>query len=299
MPQHREGRENMKLQNKASFKKEIMAFFRTKKLTIIALVFIGLAIFGPLMIRGLGLLMSSMEELYDDLGMDVTETAAMLAESATMGVHTFIENIPTVGLLVYLLLINSFAGGEQKRRSIIIPSSSGLRPFSYIFPKFIIYPLTALVLSIIAALVSAVISIAAFENNDIVFGQVLIAGTLAGVHLMLFICFHLALGTATGKAGMSAAVCICASFLVPRFFGVMSAGIDGHLIAYNPFMFGLAALHALYGDIAPSADGGVMTVAEVIISVAFALAIMVIVYFLAFFAQNVKKIDNTGNEMVI
>jgi hypothetical protein len=267
-----------------------MAFFRTKKAFILLCVFIGLAIFDPLMIRGMGSLMESMSDVYDDFGMDVSDMVTMLGSNASLGVSSLISDLALAGMIVFLLLINGFAGGEQKKRSIIIPRSSGLNSFSYIMPKFIVYPVAAFALIMLSVLVTTLVSIAVFEVNDLSVLRVFVAGLLLGVNFMMYTCFHLCLGTATGKAGLSAGICIGASILVPGFFSVMSIGLDGNLIAYNPFALTSMAQNALYF---------MPDIAEMIITVVVALGIMFIVYLLALFAQNVKKIDNTGNEILI
>ncbi|MCL2020319.1 MAG: hypothetical protein FWG70_11290 [Oscillospiraceae bacterium] len=280
----------MNLQTKASFKKELLAFFRTKAFIIILLVFIGFSIFDPLLIRGLGLLMDAMSETYDEMGMDVSQISEMMGSAASMGVQQFLGDIMGIGLIVGLLLMNRFAGGEQKKRSIIIPRSSGLGNFSYITPKFFIYPLAVLILMVIATLSASVVSALAFAVNDLVIFNVVIAGLLMGVNFMMYVCFHLALGTAMGKPGLSAAICIGASMIVPLIFSILSTGIENEMLAYNPFSLGAMSLVAIY-EPAP--------LTETIITVAMTLGIMVIVYLLALFAQNAKKIDNSGNEILI
>jgi ABC-2 type transport system permease protein len=279
------------MQLKANFKKEILAFTRTKMLMIIVLVFVGLAIFDPLMYRGMAMLVEVMSDSFEEMNLGVEGMIALFTEDASTGVLGFMTDITLMGMIIFLLLINGFAGGEQKKRSIIIPRSSGLRSLGYILPKFIIYPIAAFVVSLLGVLVAGALSAVIFINNDLEVGRLFTAGALMGVSLAMYTCFHLALGTATGKAGMSAAVCIGASILVPTFFELLSTGFDGDLIAYNPFAFTNMALGALFGQ-APPAD-------EILITVAIAVGIMIAVYFLALFVQNARKIDNTGNEMIL
>ncbi|MDR2531328.1 MAG: hypothetical protein LBC82_00580 [Oscillospiraceae bacterium] len=281
----------MNIQTKASFKKEILAFTRTKMLLIITLVFVGLALFDPLMYRGMGMLVELMSDTFEEMNIGADGMIALFTEDASTGVQGFMSDITLMGIIIFLLLINGFAGGEQKKRSIIIPRSSGLRSFGYIFPKFIIYPITAFIISVIGVLVAGSLSAVIFVNNDLTVGGLLGAGALMGINLALYTCFHLAIGTATGKAGMSAAICIGASILVPTFFQLLSTGFDGDLIAYNPFAFISMAYGALYGNALP--------ISEILITAVIALGIMVAVYLLALFAQNARKIDNSGNEMII
>ena len=275
----------MDMQVKAGLNKELLAFSRTKKLLILACVFIGLSVFSPLMIAGMGALMDSMSGTYEELGMDVSGMTEELSSSALLGVSSQISDISFAGLLVFLLLINSFAGGEQKKRSIVIPQSSGLGSTAYILPKFIVYPLTIFILSLLGVFAASVVSALVFENNDIVSSRVLMAGVIVGVCNMLYVCLHLALGTATGKAGMSSAICIVASFLLPNFFFILDAAP-----VYNPFTMNLTAVSVLYGGEAFS---------DLIISILIAFALMAVAYYIALFVQNAKRIDNSGDEMII
>lgn len=279
----------MELQTKASFKKEYLAFFRTKKFLILTFVIIGVSVLNPLMIAGLSFLLDSLSGFYNEVGMDISILSDMLSSSVSTGVAQSVMDIAQTGLIVFLLVINSNAGGEQKKRSIMIPRSSGLRSFGYIFPKFIIYPLTAFVLAVVAAFASWGSSMMAFRNNDVTPVEVLLAGVLVGVCLMFYVCAHITIGTSTGKAGLSAAVCIVASLLLPSLFTLF-----GSEIAYNPF-----TLNVLAGTVVHSNGISAFQAIEAAITVVITLAIMVILFFLALFVQNARKIDNSGNEIRI
>ena len=277
----------MNIQTKAGFRKELFAYVRTYKFLTIALVIIGLAIFNPLMITGLGVFIDAMSDVYDDLGMDVSGMTEMLGTAASIGVTSAVEGITGVGLIVALLLLNGAAGGEQKKRSVIIPKSAGLRGVAYLLPKFIIYPVSIFIFSIAAMFTSWGVSVLLFDINDVSFSGVFISGILAGICLMFYVCFHLALGTASGKAGMSSAVCITASILLPAIFSVISPEY-----MYNPFALNVLAYTAVLSDVIPVSE-----VLDITISAVFAVLIMITTYFIALFAQNARRIDNTGNDI--
>jgi len=277
----------MNIQTRASFKKELMAYIRTYNLLAVALVIIGLAIFSPLLIAGTGALMDAMSDVYDEMGIDVSIMTEMLGTAASIGVTSSVESITGAGLIVVLLLLNKAAGGEQKKRAVIIPKSAGLRSFAYIFPKFIIYPLSVFVITVAAMFAAWAFSLLVFDVNDVTFSGVLLSGIISGFCLMLYVCFHLALGTATGKAAMSAAVCITASILLPAFFSVMSAEY-----MFNPFALNVVAYTVILND---SITGAELT--DIAVSAVFALGIMTVAYFVALFAQNARKVDNRGNEI--
>ena len=263
----------------------MLAFFRSKRFLILLCVFLGLSALSPLLLVGMGSLMNSMSDIYDEFGMDVTGMTDVLSSTSTIGVTQQISDISSTGLLVFLLLINSYAGGEQKKRSIIIPRSAGLGNLAYILPKFIVYPISVFVLSLLGTIVAAVISALVFDDNDIIFRQAVAGGALLGVFNMLFVCLHLTIGTATGKAGMSSAICIVASMLLPNFFAIISV-----TPVYNPFTMNITAQSVVLGN---------ETAGPVSAAVALTVVIMVFVYSLALFVQNAKKIDNSGNEILI
>jgi ABC-2 type transport system permease protein len=275
------------MQTKASIRKEFLAYSRTKKLMIVALVFIGWSVLSPLMIWGMGWLMETLGPVYDEMGMDVSGMAEIFGTSASLGVTSAISDLSGACLIVLLLLINSNAGGEQKKRSIIIPRSSGLRSFSYIFPKFVVYPPIAFVLAIAGAFCSWGISALVFDINDVTLAGVLVGGVLAGVSLMFYVCAHLTIGTATGQAGMSAAICIVASLLLPNIFTIASSEY-----MFNPFTLNIVASLAVQPGILSETPA-----ADLVITALIALGIMVVMYFVALFAQNARKIDNSGNEI--
>jgi ABC-2 type transport system permease protein len=275
----------MKMQTSASFKKEIMAFTRTKKLFVLLCVFAGFAVLDPALIRGMGAIMEAVGEadIIGDMLGDITSYASN-------GVSGLVGDLALSGTVIFLLLINSFAGGEQKRRSIIIPRSAGLGNHAYIVPKFVVYPLAAFGLCLFAVITSALVSAAIFVVNDLSAARILTSGILLGVNLAMYTGFHLCIGTATGRAGASAAICIGASILVPGFFAMLSMNMEGDLIAYNPFALTTMASTAVYQ---------IPDTAEMLVTIAIAVALIVICCLLALFAQNAKKIDNKGNEILI
>ena len=275
------------IQIKAGLKKELMAFCRTRKFLVIALVMIGLAALSPILITAMGSLMSSM----GDIGVDVSEITDVFGGSATsVGVSASVSDVRDLGLIVFLLLIYRAAGGEQKKRAVIIPKSAGLRSLGYIFPKYIVYPPAALLLSIIAIFASWGISAMIFSVNDLTFDTVLLVGILTGVSMMLYVSFHLALGTATGKAGLSAAVCIGASLILPNVFAL--SGSDYML---NPFAIEILA--AQLAQLAVHPELSASAARDIALTVGFAVLLMVLSFLIALFAQNAKRIDNTDDEI--
>jgi len=275
----------MNMQTKASFKKESLSFFRTGRFFIIAAAIFGLALFMPLLIAGLTSFMDAASDIYYDMGMDVTDMTDFLATSSAALANST-TSISQIGLLVLIILLNRAAGGEQKKRTIIIPQNSGLRSFSYLFPKYIIYPVSAFVLGFLSMLASFGISTLLFDVNDVLFQNFVFSALLIGATLAFYVSLHLTLGTATGQAGLSAALCLVAAFLLPTVFSVA-----GGEVVFNPFGMDLFALNTMTGD---ALTGTQML--DVLFTILFALGIMVVAFLVALFAQNAKKIDNSGDE---
>jgi hypothetical protein len=106
---------------------------------------------------------------------------------------------------------------------------------------------------------------------------------------MFYICAHLTLGTATGKAGMSSAICIGVSMILPGIFAVI-----GSENVYNPFTLNMLAGSVVFDD-----TRSAVPAQDILMTVFIAFAVMAVLYFIALFAQNAKKIDNSGNEIRI
>jgi hypothetical protein len=102
---------------------------------------------------------------------------------------------------------------------------------------------------------------------------------------MFYTCLYITIGTATGKPWIGNTVCIIALLLLPSIFSVVDAS---H--AFNPFTLGTASISALYGLETPG---------NIITGIIIALALMTALFYISLFAQNAKKIDNSGNEILI
>ena len=75
-----------------------------------------------------------------------------------------ISGITGNAILVLLLCMMGTAGGEQKKRSIILPKCSGLKTTDYVTAKFIVYP-------VFTFISTAVISILSYFLCKLLFGE--------------------------------------------------------------------------------------------------------------------------------
>ena len=61
---------------------------------------------------------------------------------------------------------------------------------------------------------------------------------------------------------------------------------------YNPFALNLIAASVLQSDAITTTE-----LIDIAVTVVFTFALMIFAYFIALFAQNARKIDNSGNEI--
>lgn len=295
----------MSKQITASFKKEFILFSRTYRLLGVCLVFIAFAILDPVMIKG----MKMISGWYDDMLNTITEQSEMDIDfsmesvmdaaygeepTAAVGVVQSTGDMSSISIIVMLIILNLVAGGEQKKRSTIIPSRAGLRPLSYSLPKFIIYPVTAFITTVIAMCFSYLTSIILFSVNDLSFASVLISGIFMGLFSAFFAAMHLFIGISTGKPAVSAVICIILNMFLPTILSVM--GISDK---YNPF----ALVNFSQYTIQASSIGTKLTdyysPQNILITVLATLILMAIMFFLTLFIQTARKIDNKGGNVLI
>lgn len=295
---------------KTGLKKEIMYLGRTGKLIGIIVAMLVFAIMDGLMLKATGAMMSSMsttmQQQIGELPDEVSESkeANELAEitnsmstmtsmfdnmSASTVLYSTIADISGLGILITLLVIKSACGGEQKKRSIIIPRCAGLTPKMYILPKFILYPAIIFILSVISVLIASVMSQLLFEGS-ILFENILIAGVTLGIYLAFVMTVMLTLGICTEKPGISVIIVLVAINIVPSLLSAYR--VD----RFNPF-----ALPALVSG-AVTAEGSAFASLDILnfwVSVGTTLVISVVLYFVTLLALNAKEVRNEGNEPVL
>lgn len=295
---------------KTGLKKEIMYLGRTGKLVGIIVAMLVFAIMDGLMLKATGAMMSSMSttmqqqigELPDEVAenkeanelAEITNSMSTMTSmfdnmSASTVLYSTIADISGLGILITLLVIKSACGGEQKKRSIIIPRCAGLTPKMYILPKFILYPAIIFILSVISVLIASVMSQLLFEGS-ILFENILIAGVTLGIYLAFVMTVMLTLGICTEKPGISVIIVLVAINIVPSLLSAYR--VD----RFNPF-----ALPALVSG-AVTAEGSAFASLDILnfwVSVGTTLVISVVLYFVTLLALNAKEVRNEGNEPVL
>lgn len=289
----------------ASFKKEFMLFSRTFRLMGVCLVFVAFAILDPVMIKGMKMIagwyddmLSSLSEQTDmdlDFNMESIMNAAYGEDpSVSMGVIQSTSDMSSTSIIVMIIILNLIAGGEQKKRSTIIPSRAGLRAMSYTLPKFIIYPIAAFLSTLAAMIFSYLTSMVLFSVNDLSFLSVIVSGAFMGLFSAFFAAVHLFIGISTGKPAVSTVICIISIMFLPSILSIM--GISDK---FNPFALVSFAQHTIHASGAGMALTDFYTVQNIAVTVLVTLIVTAIMFFLTLFIQTAKKIDNRGGDVLI
>ena len=295
---------------KTGLKKEMMFLGRTGKLAGVIVAMLIFALLDGIMLKATGVMMSSMSttvqqqidqisensenseelnELNEITGSISTMSSMFENMSAATILYSTINDISSLGLLITLLVIKSACGGEQKRRSIVIPRCAGLTPKMYILPKFILYPIIIFLLSVIAVFLAGGIAQLLFEGG-ILLENMLVAAVILGIYLAFIMTVMLTIGICTEKPGISVIIVFVAINIIPTLLS--SYRVD----RFNPF-----ALPSLVGE-AVMAENSVFASIDMLnfwVSVVTTLIISVVLYFVTLLALNSKEVRNEGNEAVL
>ena len=310
---------------KNGLKKEFMLFSRTGKLIGVILVILIFSVMDPIMFKGMGAMVGAMaNSIPEGSGAELTEYMQTVKDMASMFdsfsasylVATSIAEVTGLGLIILMFILMSAAGGEQKKRSVIIPQCAGLTPAGYIAPKFLIYPLSALLLSVLGVYLSAGVSSLLF-GGSLDMGKISLAALCLGVYMAFISVLQLTIGICTGKPGVSVIVVIIAASIIPVILS--SLRVD----RFNPFaLTGIASNAAIsaggeaeaVGAVSEAAGGSFTSISAMMeslsasaevdglnlaVSVGVTVVISVILYFMTLFVLTARQVKNEGNEPVL
>lgn len=292
------------MQLKYSFKKEWSHFVRTGRIFGLIAAIFSFALSGPLLFKFFAVVMEivyaedggsafaavasagieggsifgGMDGIGMDEVMDVYSDAGMLF---TMTISSF----SGISMLISMLIMMAAAGGEQKKRAMIVPMCSGLEYVSYLVPKFIIYPLCTGAVTFVSVPVAGALCNAFFANNTIPAPIILLCAVMYAVYNIFITCVFLAVGLCTSRPGVATIIVYLGQSFVDLIFRGMG------LIDYNPF-----SLISLPSVIVTEGYEYSEHMLSIIIAIAISLAVAVIMYFLTLGVLNTKKIDNTEDE---
>lgn len=295
----------MNAQLKYSFKKERAQFFRGFKLLGIALAIFGFALSYPLMSKLMVAFvgeMSNMETPQIGTAAIQAETASLAeanANGAGLGNIAAIYgsaltvfsmsliSLATYSSLIIMLVMMKPAGGEQKKRAMIVPLCCGLQYKNYLIPKFVIYPLTVFAVSFLGGLTAGGLCGSLFKSDKIPAETILLASFMIGVYMAFIITVYLALGLCSSRPGVMVGVVFLGQMLMPSLLAGMG------LTNYQPF-----ALFNLISALSAPNAGDILSenLTNILVSSVIALAIGILLYFITLAVLNGKKVDNQQEE---
>ena len=282
------------------FRKEMLFFTRGGRFIIILVVLFGLAAMSPLLFGIMRVLIGSMEQMYDEesfaslFGLFTNMTASECTAYT-------VEYVADYGAIVILFILKAAAGGEQQKRSVIIPQCSGFSAVSYAAPKFIIYPLFTFVTSVLAVFTGALLSLAIF-GGALDWSKVLAAAVCAGVFIAFITCVQFCLGICTGRSGLAVVICIVMQMLLPSFLALFR--VD----RFNPFALTSIAMSMAINS--GDGTGAVLTalqsssttdvsVLNIAVSIGTAIVIGILLYLITIFGLHAKEVHNEGDDPLL
>lgn len=275
----------------AGLKKEIMLFTRGFRMWGIVLMTVGMAGSYPLLYKFMENMLGQMNEMGEEIGGEFQEMAGSMngmingmsqmygGSLAQIGFYGGIAAIVGFGFLIMALFLMPTAGGEQKKRTVIIPNCAGLTPTGYILPKYAFYPALMGIIAFISALTDYALCHALFET-DIPFNDVLYSGIAVSVYVVFMTSVYFLCGVATGKPGISVIIVYLGSMLIPEILNMFD------ISKYNPFALSNLAMQQAKD----------MDMNNFVLSVVVSIVMSVICCLLALMTSTLKKIDNAQGE---
>ena len=267
---------------KTGLQKELMFFSRSFRMWGVMIAAFAFALLDPVLMKMLDSLTSSMAEIDPSLGGLELEIEGLNMSQA--GVLGAVGDLTSTLLLILMLVIMYAAGGELKKRSMIIPQNAGLTPKLYLLPKFLLYPIFGGLLTFVGILCSWLFSFALYSQVNVGFTEVLLASLLAAVLQVFMVTLYLTLGLCTAKAGLAVAVVYGGNVLLSALF--TSLGAD----KFHPFTLTSQAQEiVMNGEIDYANFWG---------SIGVTLLLVALCYFVTLFVISAKRIDNRGAEEI-
>lgn len=280
---------------KAGIKKEFMLFSRGFRLIGVIITIIGISLMYPLMYKSMEMMAGQIADMGQQIGGEAQDQVTGAVDSingmmssleamyggsmAAVGFKTGVSSITSTGFLIISLLLMATAGGEQKKRSVIIPNCAGLTPAGYVLPKFIVYPLVIGVLSFLGGIITGCISNLMY-NNELSINDIMFSSLCAAIYMLFMIALYFLIGLSTGRPGISVIIVYGGSTIIPIL--LQSLDID----RYNPFTL-QSLLMSSYND----ADMN-----NFMLSTVVAFILSVICCLLALMIVTLRRVDNTVGE---
>ena len=263
------------MQISAGLHKEWMFFYRNKRLLAVIIFYLVFALMNPLMARAAVSVGGEAMGFPD--GMNIGELVTLQ--------KTFVESFSMIftAAIVTMFLISGAAGGEQKKRSIVMPQTAGLTAGGYVIPKFMLYPPVVFIMTIASAFAMNAACHYAFGES---FGSeiVFVTATLYGLYAVFVFCMYMFLGISLGQPKLA----VLYMFIADSLFGIMVSQFD--IVKFTPWnLFDIANETALSGGVADSS--------ALFGTAAVTLVLCVVFLGVTIFAVKAKRMDNSSDEM--
>lgn len=283
---------------KEGIKKELMFFTRSFRMWGVIIAAVLFAAASPLLMKLSFEMLSSIEnmELGGDndlstqsINMDMEISGSgimgdMTDESymAKLGAISALGDLTSTLMLIFMLVTMYSAGGELKKRSMIIPQNAGLSSKLYILPKFIVYPASVALFAFCGIWIGFGISALVFGGIEISISNIAVAALLAAVFDAFMTVLYFTLGLCTSKAGLSVVIMYGGNVILTTLFSALGAD------KFHPFTLTSQAQNAVL-------ENGFDSV-NLWGSIGITVLLMVLCYFVTLFVISARRIDNRGKE---
>ncbi|MBN1922134.1 MAG: YhfC family intramembrane metalloprotease [Anaerolineae bacterium] len=236
----------------AATRKELLQQWRTKRVLVVAAVFILFGLFSPLLAYFTPQLLGSIEgaEMFADL---------IPTPTAVDAIGQYLKNLSQFGFIIAVLLGMGAVAGERERGTAALVLSKPLPRWAFILSKFTAQTVVYAGGFLVAGLGAYSYTVVLFGALD--FGLFMAINALLFLWLMVFVAVALlgsALGGSTGAAagiGLGGAVALLLAGSLPRVGPLMPGG----LLAWA------GQLGALKGAAVPSNGGAIATAGALIL----------------------------------
>ena len=270
----------------AGFKKEWFQFSRTFRLWGILIATVSFSLADPLMYWAMNALLGGLTDtdMYGSIGgaVDIENSLGMLFGSAGSVFAGTMADLCATSLLIIMLILMSPCGGEQKKRATIIPSCSGLDTFSYLIPKYVMYPGTVFVTGFLAALISGGLCNLLFTDGKVSGGMVLLAAFLCAVYMAFFTAVYMSIGLFTSRPG------VVTVFMYVGVSIVQMILMSLDLTKFHPLTLRSLVIGEMFRDDFVLADNA----ASIIVGIVLSVVIAVMMFVLTLSVIKSKKINN-------
>lgn len=273
------------MQIKAGLKKEWLQFTRTFRLGGIILAIASFALADPLMYWAMNLLLdgiSTTQAAVADTGaLDIGEVASVFNNAGVVFSMTMAEFCST-STLIFMLILMSPCGGEQKKRATIIPSCTGLGTLEYLIPKYIIYPAAIFVVTLASCMMAGGICNLVFTDGAIDAGMMFLAAVLCAVYLTFILVVYMSIGLCTSRPGVVTVFMYIGVSIVQIFLNQLG------LTKFHPLTLRSIVTGEMFTESFVLAD----EVGSIAVGTVLSVVIGVMMFVLTYAVQKGTKINN-------